>query len=350
MNLFEISSRFPDEVSAADHFERVRWGATKSCPYCKGQDLTKRYADLRYNCKTCKRRFSVTTGTQIHNTRMPLQKWLFAFALVTDAKKGISAKQLERNIGVTYKVAWAMYHKIREMMSIEAKTMAQLDGVVEMDETFIGGKPRKPNAPGDIPQKTVNYLDGKLKELKDAGVSLKRGKGNPAKVDYDTKRGRGSQKKIPVVGIVERDGSVVAEVMQSLTAANLKKMVEKHVDSEGAIIITDSYKGYGTLHKIIEHVKIDHKIAYSYRGINTNTIESFWAIVERGIMGQYHRVSRKHLPKYVVEFVFKFNNRKQDDMFETLVKHSMLALIPHGVVAAEAAKPKKQKPKTDLPF
>ncbi|MCH7535784.1 MAG: IS1595 family transposase, partial [Bacteroidetes bacterium] len=138
----------------------------------------------------------------------------------------------------------------------------------------------------------------------------------------DVKRGRGT-KKIPVVGIVERDGDVVAQVMRKLTYQNLKTMVEKYVYEDDSVLITDEYKGYSRMHNIIEHVKIDHQKIYSYKGLNTNTIESFWAVVERGIMGQYHHVSPKYLPTYIAEFVFKWNNRNKDDMFETLVKNSM---------------------------
>jgi hypothetical protein len=114
--------------------------------------------------------------------------------------------------------------------------------------------------------------------------------------------------------------------MQSLTAQNLKEMVKKHVDSEDAVLVTDEYRGYSKISRIIEHVKIDHNRLYSYKGVNTNTIESFWAIIKRGIIGQYHQVSLKYLPNYIAEFVFKYNNRKEDDMFETLVQKSIKPL------------------------
>lgn len=192
-----------------------------------------------------------------------------------------------------------------------------------MDETYIGGKPRKfvtgktepPTEPMIIPK-----LDIQLKELKDAGIKIKRGRGNPARPDLHPKRGRGT-KNIPVVGIVQRDGNVVAEIMRTLNYENLKKMVEKYVEEDNAILMTDEYSGYNKMHNIIEHLKIDHTKLYSYKGVNTNTIESFWAIIERGIMGQYHSVSVKHLPKYIAEFVYKYNWRKNNEgMFDELVK------------------------------
>ena len=115
--------------------------------------------------------------------------------------------------------------------------------------------------------------------------------------------------------------------MKKTAYSDLKKLVNKYVDKEDSIIITDEYTGYNQFSKIIEHIKIDHEKLYSYKGVNTNSIESFWAIVKSGIIGQYHQVSLKYLPNYVVEFVFKYNNRNQDDMFETLVKNSMKTSI-----------------------
>lgn len=324
MNLIEITNNFPDELSAIKHFEKVRWGKIPKCAYCGSSSLGKRTTDNRLHCKTCKRSFSVTTNTNLHNTRLPLKTWLYAFAIVTDAKKGVSAKQLERNIGVHYETAWTMGHKIRELMEIETSE-TELSGILEMDETYIGGKPRKFNDGTTSSVRTaykIPELDERISELKRAGIKLERGRGNPAKSDVEPKRGRGTN-KIPVVGIVSRNGDVVAEVMRKTKYSDLKKLVNKYVDKEDSIIITDEYTGYNRFSEIIEHIKIDHEKLYSYKGVNTNSIESFWAIVKRGIIGQYHQVSLKYLPNYVTEFVFKYNNRNKDDMFETLVKNSM---------------------------
>lgn len=167
-------------------------------------------------------------------------------------------------------------------------------------------------------------LDKRIKELKKEGVTFKRGKGNPAKIAVKPKRGRGTD-NIPVVGIVQRNGDVVAEVMKHTTYANLKEMVKKYVDEDNAILISDEYKGYDRMNQIIDHISIDHQKFYSYKGVNTNSIESFWAIVKRGITGQYHHVSEQYLPDYIAEFVFKYNNRdeKEGEMFKILVKNSM---------------------------
>jgi len=326
MTIVEISNKFPTELHAVQHFEAIRWGKKVKCAYCISTDIGSRNADMRFHCRSCKKTFSVTTASGLHNTRLPLKTWMFAFAVITDAKKGVSAKQLERNLGLSYETALDMYHRIRGFMAIENLEIGTLDGVVEMDETFVGGKPRKFNdgkTDGKYEPKPIPKLDKRIKELKSQGFDLSRKKGNPAQSDLNPKRGRGTD-QIPVTGIVERDGNVIAEVMRNLTAKNLQEMVKRHVDTDNSLLITDTYTGYSNIDRIIENVKVDHHRLYSYKGVNTNSIESFWAIVKRGIIGQYHQVSVRHLPKYVAEFVFKYNNRKVDDMFETLGRISMM--------------------------
>ena len=323
MNLIEINDKFPSELHAVEFFELKKWGKKPKCAYCESTNLFNRNKDFRFVCKECGKSSSVTVNTYLQGTRIPLKTWLISFALVSDAKKGVSALQLQRNLGLSYPTAWKMGHTIRELMQIENDEMEELEDIVEMDETFIGGKPRKANNP-IANEDQINTLNSQLKGLKKDGYDFSPLKGNSAKPDLNIKRGRGSQKKTPVVGIVQRDGNVIAEVMKNLTHKNLKAMVQKYVDEDDSVLITDEYKGYSKMDRIIEHVKNDHKTGYSYKGINTNSIESFWAIIKRGIIGQYHQVSDKHLPAYVSEFVFKYNNRNEDDMFETLVLYSML--------------------------
>lgn len=326
MNLIELSNKFPTELSCIEYMEKLRWGKKPKCAYCGSVNLNKRTPDHRHKCKDCNRTSAVTVNTFLHDTRLPIKTWLFAFAIITDAKKGISALQLQRNLNVSYPTAHSMYHKIRTLMGDQNKGIDQLSGIVEMDETFIGGKPRKQSDFGNFTQKKRADLDVKIKELTGEGFVFKGKKPNPAKIDPNPKRGRGTT-NIPVAGIVQRDGDVVAQVMQNLSYENLRDMVKKHVKEENSVLITDEYKGYSKMHNIIEHVKIEHKKIYSYRGINTNSIESFWAIIERGIMGQYHSVSLKYLPNYIAEFVYKYNNRKDNEaMFYELIKKSITPL------------------------
>lgn len=327
MNLIEISEKFPNEIDCIEHAERIRFGKKVKCAYCGSVDLSNRSSDYRHRCKTCKKSTSVTVNTHLHNTRITLKTWFYAISVITDAKKGMSALQLHRNIGVSYPTAFKLYHKLRELMKEENKEIPELDGVVEMDETFIGGKPRKFENP-EFEPKRRDYLEQQLEKYTKEGFDFTPQGHNPAKIKNNSKRGRGTD-NIPVVGIVERDGNVVAEVMQNLTYANLKEMVQKYVDEDSSVLITDNYKGYNSMKKIIDHIVIDHKEMYSYKGLNSNSIESFWAIIERGIMGQYHSVSPRMLPSYVAEFVYRYNNRRDTEfMFHELLQ-KLLTELPN---------------------
>ena len=320
MNLIEINQRFPTELHCIEYAEKIRWGKKTKCVYCGSDKLSNRMKDYRHMCQDCKKSTSVTVGTIIQGTKVPIQTWFYAISVITDAKKGMSALQLHRNIGVSYPTAFAMYHKIREVMMSNNKEMDELDGIVEMDETYIGGKPRKFDNPL-MPPKKREDLDRQIKHYNKKGYDFTPQGKNPAKIKNDSKRGRGTD-NIPVVGIVERNGNVVAEVMKTLTYENLKKMVKKYVDEDKSLLITDNFKSYNSMKKIIDHIKVDHKEMYSYRGVNSNSIESFWAIIDRGIMGQYHSVSPKKLPNYIAEFVYHYNNRKDTDaIFDELVSN-----------------------------
>ena len=322
MDLYKISQSFPDEEKATNYFEYVRWGEIKKCSHCTSTNIGKRSVDFRYYCNTCERRFSVTTGTALENTNLSLIKWIFAFALITDAKKGISALQLQRNLGISYQTAWSMYHKIREFMT---DGEIKLKGIIEADETYIGGKPRKYQS-AKFPNHSEfshEYLDGKLDKIGEKHTFQNPNTYKKKGLIEDAPRGRGTT-KTPVVGMVQRNGNVVAEVMLKTDFKHIKQMAEQYINMPDSVLLTDDYSAYNRFDAIIEHIKIDHSKMYSYKGLNTNSIESFWAIIKRGIMGQYHQVSDKYLPNYVDEFCFKYNNRKFDDMFETLMFNSML--------------------------
>ena len=323
MNIIQISEKFQTPIDTIKYFESYRWKDGRYCPYCKEKHTGNRSKDNRFKCTKCKKSFSVTTGTYLHDTRLPLKTWLLMFSIVSDAKKGLSALQLQRNLGISYPTAFKSYHKIREIMILENKEV-KLSGILEQDETFVGGKPRPMSNDECLAPKERKELDEKIKEYEKDGFDFEPNEKRNVACDKDIKRGRGSQKKTPVVGIAQRNGNVVAEVMKKLSYKELKTLVEKHVDNaDDSLLITDEYKGYNQFGKIIEHIKIEHSEMYSYRGVNTNTIESFWSFIKRQIMGQHHHVSKKKLYLYVAETVFKFNNRNEDDIFETLVKLSM---------------------------
>jgi transposase-like protein len=280
MNIIEIYEMFPTENDCLTYLEHIRWDDKPKCPYCQSQQVTPMPKEQRYHCNNCNTSFSVTVGTIFHHTRLPLQKWFLALTLILNAKKGISARQLARDLKVNKDTAWRISMKIMDAM-FEREQRELLTGIVEVDETYIGGKPRKG---------TGEYY----------------------------KRGRGT-KKTPVVGLVERKGKIKAEVIKNrkLDSKNLKALVRRNVDINNITLITDEYRGYIGIQKIMPHKVVDHTIWYVNGDAHTNTVESFWALLKRGIIGQYHKVSLRHLPKYIDEFSYRWNYRKDCDLFQT---------------------------------
>jgi transposase-like protein len=281
MNIVEIYEKFPSNKDCLDYLEQVRWKGKPVCPYCQSPKVTPLPKENRHHCNTCNTSFSVTVRTIFHKTKLPLQKWFLAICLILNAKKGISARQLARDIKVNKDTAWYMGMRIRRAM-IEQRDLMM--GIVEMDETYIGGKPRKGNGGGH------------------------------------NKRGRGT-KKIPVIGIVQRGGDVKARPAKNLTGKTLRALVRENVNVPKATIITDEFSGYARFSTFIKHQTVDHQVWYVDGQNHTNTIESFWALLKRGIIGQYHKVSIRHLPKYIDEFCYRHNNRKNIDIFaETITR------------------------------
>ena len=323
MNLIQISDKFPTELSVIEYFEKTRWNKIVICPFCNSKNIGQRNIDYRYHCKDCNKSFSVTTGTNLHDTRLKLKQWLFAFSVISDAKKGLSAMQLQRNLGIHYETAWTMYHKIRDLMSIENDGIS-LDDIVEMDSKQLDVSMRKCQIEKKGANNGIPYLDKAKQKYENKGFKFKEGDyTKPCKVG-NQKRGLGAS-DLKIGGAVERDGNVVAEVIKNTSFSEMRKIIDKHVNKSKSktVLLTDEAKGNLKLKSIINQIVIDHKKIYSYKGINTNTIESFWAFIERQVVGQHHHVDLKYLNKYVAETVFKFNNRNIDDMFETLVKLSM---------------------------
>ena len=278
MNIVQIFEKFPTQEACIAHLEKARWGDTVRCPYC-GSTNTAR-TPKRHRCYNCKTSFSVTVGTIFHHTHMPLQKWFLAISLILNAKKGLSALQLSRDLQVNKNTAWRIAMQIRKAMT-QREQRHLLTGIVEMDETYIGGKPRKGKKyddPNDRP-----------------------------------KPGRGT-KKAPVIGAVERGGKVAAKAVKKdeMKGRHLRAFVQERVDTDNARLMTDEYKGYLGMNSILPHDVIKHDDWYVDGDIHTNSIEGFWAMLKRGIIGQFHHVSRRHLQKYVDEFCFRYNLRKDD--------------------------------------
>lgn len=293
MNIIEIYRRFPTQEACIRHLEKARWGDTPVCGYCGSTNTYPLRVELRHHCNACRKSFSVTIGTIFFDTRLPMQKWFLAISLILNAKKGISSRQLARDLELPVKTAWSVAHRIRKAMKDDGSLLC---GVVEMDEAYIGGKPR----PG-------NKRD-----------------------DDDAPRGRGTR-KVPVVGMVERQGKVKAKAARKdeLRAADLQALVRRNVDLDNAILITDEYTGYSGMKHLLAHKTINHSQRYVDCLVHTNTIESFWAIVKRGIVGQFHKVSGKYLDRYLDEFCYRYNGRMLGggELFDATVSR-MLAANP----------------------
>ena len=218
---------------------------------------------------------------------MPLRKWFLLIALMLNAKKSASAYQISRDLGIRRATVWSMMHRVRLAMATDQEQSDLLHGIIEADECYVGGKPRKGNKRDD---------------------------------DKPNTRGRGTR-KVPVVGAVERFGSVVAKVADAndLSANGLLKFVCKFVDTDASLVITDEYGGYNGLAAKMRHARINHSVQYADGLIHTNTIEGFWALVKRAWYGSHHHYSKKYIGLYIAEAAYKYNVRHQPETFAPML-------------------------------
>ena len=293
MNIIAIHKEFDTQKKCIQYLEKLRWNGVVKCTYC-GSDHTKpaKGEQFRHSCRSCKRTFSVLLDTIFEHTRLPLPDWFVIIALVLNSKRGMAAKEIERHTGVTYKTAYYTAMRIRIGM-LEDDT--QLDGIIEMDESYFGGKKRKKNAPKNDPNLST--------------VSAKRGRGTS---------------KISVAGMVERDGDVKTKVIEKLTKRNLLHMLKTYAKEDKSLLITDGFKSYSHFDEYIEHMVINHSKAFSKGIVHVNTIEGFWSYVKNGIRGSYKSISPKYLPFYLVEYEWKYNHRKfKGDEFKLFLENAL---------------------------
>jgi transposase-like protein len=282
-----VDERFQNPLIAAEYLESIRWPNGPVCPHCGEAKRTPYKLPHKtrrlWKCAACRKQYTVTVGTIFEGSHIPLHKWLLGFYLLCSSKKGMSSHQLHRMLGITYKSAWFMTHRIRYAMA-QPPFARQLVGVVEADETYVGGKTRRPNVKQHAP------LD-------------------PRQPDMRKKRtGRGTD-KVPVLALVERGGEVRSFRMANVTADTLGGAIRRHVSRE-AHLRTDAFQSYrkvGT--EYASHETVDHVAEYVRGDVHTNTAENFFSILKRGIDGVYHHVSEAHLPRYLAEFDFRYNNR-----------------------------------------
>lgn len=285
-SMFELLTAFPNEQSCINHLEKLRWNRNVVSPFDENSKVYKCNGN-KYRCKNTGKYFNVKTDTMFDNTKIKLQKWFLAIWLITSHKKGISSLQLSRDIDVTQKTAWFMLQRIRKCFGIENNNI--LDNTVEVDETYIGGK----NKNKHLNKRTENA------------------------------QGRSIKDKVPVLGMVERNGKLNAYKVENTKIAVLTKEIISRIRTT-ANLYTDEWLGYNGISKIYKHSIIKHKEKeYTNGNVYTNTIEGFWSLLKRGIIGIYHFTSKKHLQKYVDEFVFRYNTRQytEHDRFNFLLSN-----------------------------
>jgi transposase-like protein len=284
LTLDEIQSRFATDESARRYLEEIRWGSGVVCPHCKNADLKRIWqikanpaAKIRaglYHCAECNKQFTVTVGTIFEDSHIPLRKWLVAWYLLSSSKKGISSLQIKRMLGLgSYRTALFMMHRIRFALQHPEFTEKKM-GTFEIDETYIGGK-----AKAHSPQ---------------------------------------WKNKTPVVALVQRGGNIRSQVVERVTAENLRRIVRENVVVCSPVYTDDNISYVGLAPKF-DHQGVKHSQKEYVRGdVHTNTVESAFSLLKRGITGTFHQISKKHLPLYLNEFDFRYNNRKTTDGERTI--------------------------------
>jgi len=257
--------------------ESLKWPDGVKCTRCGSVKISRIVKQHIFECSNCGYQFSVTAGSIFHDSHLPLWKWLIAIYLVVESKKGISALQLKRTLKIAYKTAWYLCHRIRKATE-EIPNKPKLEGTVEVDETYVGGK-------------------------------------------YDPRRKREKYEKQPVIGLLERDGKFEARKIRTPSKKVLVGIVKDRVAND-ATVMTDELPAYKSLDKSFVHKSVNHRMEEWVRGnVHTNTVESAWSLFKRSIVGAYHQISAKHIDAYLDEFEWRFNNRNNEYLFrDTLIR------------------------------
>lgn len=288
INLVNLIERFGSDEKCRAYLTELRWPHGVQCPRCKWKGVSHLAERDQYDCNVCRYQFSATSNTIFHDTHLPLWKWFLAIYLMIESKKGISANQVMRTIKVTYKTAWFLCHRIRAAM--REVSIEKLKGIVEVDETFLGGK-----------QHGKDWM---------------------------------SRKSI-VIGAIERGGEIRLQVMKNVRFPNrykIKEFLKENVDDKAEAIYTDDFIGYtGIGDADTRHEVVNHSAEEWVRGdVHTNSVESVWSLLKRSVVGTYHRISIKHLDAYLDELEHRFNNRENKFLFrDTLLKLVKAEKLPY---------------------
>lgn len=283
VSLIDMMQMFSTEQDAIDWFESIIWPDGRYCPKCGSTNTVEaKHKTMPYWCNGCRGYFSVRTGTPIARSNVPLQKWAIAIYLTLTSLKSVSSMKLQRDLSVSQPTAWFMLHRLREAWSCGGENDDDFDGPVEVDESYFGGK-------------RANMSNAKRKALREAGA------------------GRGTDGKTAVAGIKDRDTNHIrAKVVRNVNADTMEDFIEEHVEIEAEVYTDDSRVYQGLLH---DHETVQHSVSEYVRGkAHTNGIESFWAMLKRAHDGTFHKMSPKHLNRYVQEFAGKHNIRELDTL------------------------------------
>lgn len=288
MALLEMLQKYSTDDKCREILTKLRWPEGVTCPRCKERKVCYLESRKQFECGSCGYQFSVTTGTIFNDSHLPLEKWFAATYLLCEAKKGMSACQVQRTLGISYKTAWYLCHRIRAAMKESDRQM--LDGKVEMDETYVGGRKRGGRGP------------------------------------------HASEKEI-VIGIRKRNGDLRFFHVRNTKTSTLAKYIRENVSEDVEVIMTDDWVGYpkamikAGIHGS-QHETINHSGKVYVRGeVHTNTVENAFSLLKRGIMGTWHKMSAKHLGAYLQEMEFRFNRRKRSDLFIDTLRHMITAPV-----------------------
>jgi len=268
-----LAPRFIDPVAARKHLEALRWPDGAECPHCNLINATpvKGGRDGLYQCNSCREQFTVTVGTVFERSKVKLNKWLLCNHLLCSSKKGISAHQIHRMLGVTYKTAWFMCHRLREAMKDENPgPLGGIGKTVEADETFVGGKAKNRAYRDPAPKKAV-------------------------------------------VSLVERDGRARSFHVANVNSKTIRPLLYSNIDRSSTISTDGAYVYYEPGRDFVRHGVVDHRVAYVRGDAHSNTVENFFSIFKRGVIGTYHHMSEAHLHRYTAEFDFRYNTRTEND-------------------------------------
>lgn len=287
MDLMKLFERFGSEEKCRAYLEGLRWPDGVQCTRCQSEKISRNYKRKQFVCDSCNYQFSVTAGTIFHDSHLPLPKWFAAIYLMCEAKKGVSALQLKRTLKVAYKTAWYLCHRIRE--AVKDADTSLLSGIVECDETYVGGKAK--NMHKDVRARKI--------------------------------QGRGASGKAMVLGAIERGGQVRLASGITANRETLKAFIAAKLADETSAIMTDDLPAYdGIGDSNTRHESVNHSGLEWVRGeVHTNTMENVWSLFKRSIIGSYHQISTKHLDRYLDELEFRFNNRNNPYLFrDTLLR------------------------------